>query len=90
MKIKSLLLLSTLLMSSTCIAVEKIIPTDAYGNRQWNQTHYRTEGNKLIPTDAAGNRQWNQTHYRAEGNKVVPTDAAGNRQWNQTKYTVKE
>ena len=90
MKIKSLLLLSTLLTSSTCFAAEKIIPTDAAGNRQWNQTNYRAEGHKLIPTDAAGNRQWNQTHYRAEGNKVVPTDAAGNRQWNQTKYTVKK
>ncbi len=90
MKIKSLLLLSTLLTSSACFAVEKIIPTDAYGNRQWNQTNYRAEGNKLIPTDAAGNRQWNQTHYRTEGNKVVPTNAAGNRVWNQTNYTVKK
>ena len=90
MKIKSLLLLSTLLTSSACIAVEKIIPTDASGNRQWNQTNYRAEGNKLIPTNAAGNRQWNQTHYRTEGNKVVPTNAAGNRVWNQTNYTVKK
>ena len=90
MKIKSLLLLSTLLTSSACIAVEKIIPTDAYGNRQWNQTNYRAEGNKLIPTDAAGNRQWNRTHYRTEGNKVVPTNSAGNRVWNQTNYTVKK
>ena len=90
MKIKSLLLLSTLLMSSTCIAVEKIIPTDAAGNRQWSQTNYRAEGNKLIPTDAAGNRQWNQTHYRTEANKVVPTNSAGNRVWNQTNYTVKK
>ncbi len=90
MKIKSLLLLSTLLTTSTCFAVEKIIPTDASGDRLWNQTNYRAEGNKLIPTDAAGNRQWNQTHYRTEGNKVVPTNSAGNRVWNQTNYTVKK
>ena len=90
MKIKSLLLLSTLLTSSACFSVEKIIPTDAYGNRLWNQMNYRAEGNKLIPTDAAGNRQWNQTHYRTEGNKVVPTNATGNRLWNQTNYTVKK
>jgi hypothetical protein len=90
MKIKSLLLLSTLLTSSACIAVEKIIPTDAAGDRQWSQTNYRAEGNKLIPTDAAGNRQWNQTHYRTEANKVVPTNSAGNRVWNQTNYMVKK
>lgn len=90
MKMKLLLLISILFTSYACLAVEKIIPVDAAGNRQWDKTHYRAEGNKLIPTDAAGNRQWNQTHYRTEGNKVVPTDAAGNRLWNQDQYKVKK
>ena len=90
MKIKSLLLLSTLLTSSACFAVEKIIPTDASGNRLWNQTHYRTEGNKIIPTDAFGNRQWKQPNYRVEGNKMIPTDSYGNRLWKQEQYTIKK
>jgi hypothetical protein len=90
MKIKSLLLLSTLLTSSACFSVEKIIPTDAYGNRQWNQTHYRTEENKIIPTDAFGNRQWKQPNYRVEGNKMIPTDSYGNRLWKQEQYTIKK
>ena len=90
MKIKSLLLLSTLLTSSACIAVEKIIPTDAYGNRQWNQTNYRAEGNKLIPTDAFGNRQWKQPNYRVEGNKMITTDSYGNLLWKQQQYTIKK
>ena len=62
MKTKSLLLLSTLLLSGSCLAAEQIIPTDAFGNRKWNETQYRVEGNKSIPTDAFGNQKWDQTH----------------------------
>ena len=41
MKIKSLLLVSVLIMSGAGFAAEHIIPTDASGNRQWQQTQYR-------------------------------------------------
>ena len=70
MKTKSLLMVSLLIMSGAGFAVEQIIPTDVSGNRQWQQTQFRVEGNKIIPTDASGNRQWQQTHSL----KIVETE----------------
>jgi hypothetical protein len=49
MKTKLLLLVSILVMSGAVFAAEQIIPTDASDNRQWQQTHYRTEGNSPYP-----------------------------------------
>jgi hypothetical protein len=69
---------------------ENYVPTDAYGNRKYDQTNYKTEGDKLIPTDSFGNRQYGETNYKIDGDKLVPTDSFGNKKYDATAYRIKD
>jgi hypothetical protein len=80
----------TIILSASFAHAENYVPTDAYGNRKYDQTNYKTEGDKLIPTDSFGNRQYGETNYKIDGDKLVPTDSFGNKQYDATAYRIKK
>jgi hypothetical protein len=80
----------TIILFASLAHAENYLPTDAYGNRKYDRTNYRTEGDKLIPTDSYGNRQFGKTNYKMDGDKLVPTDSFGNKKYDETAYRMKK
>ena len=80
----------TIILFATLAHAENYVPTNTYGNRKYDRTNYRTEGDKLIPTDSFGNHQYGKTNYKMGGDKLVPTDSFGNRKYGETTYRIKK
>ena len=74
-------LTATLMLLSSISHAENYVAVDNLGNRLFDRTNYRTEGDKLIPTDSYGNRQYGKTNYKMDGDKLVPTDSFGNKKY---------
>ena len=80
----------TFMLLSSLSHAENYVAVDSQGNRKYDQTNYKTEGDKLIPTDSYGNRQFGKTNYKMDGDKLVPTDSFGNKKYDETAYRIKK
>jgi len=82
--------LTLLMLLFTASVYADYIPVDRYGNKQYDQPSYKTEGNKIVPTDKFGNRQFDQQAYKTEGNNIIPVDRFGNKQYDTPSYKVEK
>jgi hypothetical protein len=80
MKIKLCLFLSMVVFIPGVDA--DYVPEDRFGNRQYHEPSYKTEGDKIIPTDNFGVKQYNSPSYQIEKDgRLNAVDRFGNRQF---------
>ena len=66
---------------------DKLVPTDSFGNKKYDETAYRIKKDGHIEaTDNFGNRQYGHKDYKIDGKKIVPVDSFGNRDYKRSGF----
>ena len=68
----------------------RILETDRFGHKQYQNGAYKIDGNKIKPINRFGHIQPNKPSYSIEKNgRIIETDRFGNKQYQNGGYQIK-